>query len=504
MRMQATSGGRLSFFGLGVALALAAGLSACGGSDEAVAPLPEETRLQDSRIYTLGTGLAEATSFDALTGHEDTSRWAGVLNGAAYRIEVPANWNGKLVMYAHGYRGGDTVPLTVSNVSIRRHLLAQGYAWAASSYSKNFYDVRAGLEDTNALARAFNQIAAANGRPLAVPTRHYIMGHSMGGHIAGAAVERETLETVNNRMTYDGALPMCGVMGDTELFDTFAGIQLAAQALAGVPAYPRERWTDISALVTSTLFNSTSVTSLVTANVPVAGQQLMSVVKNLTGGERPMVKEGFQYGRSFASPWGSLGGDGSINGILNRSVLDTRDIVYQIDGDTAASDSLNASALRATPDADANRLRRDGLRWIPQVNGQIDVPVLTIHTLGDLFVPFSMQQVYKRRVDAQGNSARLVQRAIRGVSHCDFTLAEQATAFDDLVNWVENGVTPAGDDVLTPATVAAPSYGCAFTNNTLASQLTEESSTTVAFGGIRTLAAQACVVVPAAATAPAS
>jgi hypothetical protein len=34
-----------------------------------------------------------------------TSRWAGVLDGAAYQIEVPANWNGKLVMYAHGFRG---------------------------------------------------------------------------------------------------------------------------------------------------------------------------------------------------------------------------------------------------------------------------------------------------------------------------------------------------------------------------------------------------------------
>lgn len=477
---------------LGIVLALATGLSACGGGDDPVAPAPEETRQQDSRTYALGDGLAAATTFDALPGLEGSSRWAGVLGGAAYRVEVPADWNGKLVLYAHGYRGGDTVPLTVSNVSIRRHLLAQGYAWAASSYSKNFYDVRAGVEDTNALANAFNQIAAANGRPLAAPTRRYIIGHSMGGHIAGAAVEREALQTANHRVAYDGAMPMCGVMGDTELFNTFAGMQLAAQALAGVPAYPRERWPEISALVTSTLFNSTSVTSLVSANVPVAGQQFMSVVKHLTGGERPLVAEGFQFGRSFASPWGSLGGDGSINGILNRSVLDTRDIVYRIDGDAAASDSLNDRVLRATPATDANRLRRDGLRWIPQINGQIGVPVLSIHTLGDLFVPFSMQQVYKRRVDAQGNSARLVQRAIRGVSHCDFTLAEQATAFDDLVNWVENGETPAGDDVLTPATVAAPSYGCAFTDNTVSAQAAEESPSTLLFGTVRAGAGLVC------------
>ena len=37
-------------------------------------------------------------------------------------------------------------------------------------------------------------------------------------------------------------------------------------------------------------------------------------------------------------------------------------------------------------------------------------------------------------------------------------------AFSDLVNWVENGTKPAGDDVLDPAVVASPDFGCQFTN----------------------------------------
>ena len=36
-------------------------------------------------------------------------------------------------------------------------------------------------------------------------------------------------------------------------------------------------------------------------------------------------------------------------------------------------------------------------------------------------------------------------------------------AFDDLVSWVEDGVTPAGDDILNPVAVAADDFGCAFT-----------------------------------------
>jgi S-formylglutathione hydrolase len=84
-------------------------------------------------------------------------------------------------MYAHGYRGTGPA-LTVAPPRIRRHLVANGYAWAASSYSANHYDVRAGVEDTNALALAFTRIARENGRALAEPTHRFVTGHSMGGH----------------------------------------------------------------------------------------------------------------------------------------------------------------------------------------------------------------------------------------------------------------------------------------------------------------------------------
>ena len=55
--------------------------------------------------------------------------------------------------------------------------------------------------------------------------------------------------------------------------------------------------------------------------------------------------------------------------------------------------------------------------------------------------------------------------------------AEQVDAFDAMIKWERDGVKPAGDDVLTPATVAATSYGCKFTKNTLGP---DESGTTKA------------------------
>ena len=160
-------------------------LSACGGSDDN-SSAPEETRPQDARTFT----PVVETTFAALGNSAvATDRWTGVLNGSAYRIEVPTTgWNGKLVMWAHGYAG--TGPnLTVSTPIMRRYLLDNGYAWAASSYSKNYYDVRVGVEDTNALALNFATIAAAKGRVLAAPTKIFITGVSMGGHITAAAID---------------------------------------------------------------------------------------------------------------------------------------------------------------------------------------------------------------------------------------------------------------------------------------------------------------------------
>ena len=78
--------------------------------------------------------------FDALP-NTATARYWGVHAGAGYRIEVPVNWNGELVLYGHGFRGTG-LELTVSNPRIRQWLVTHGYAWAASSYSKNGYDVK--------------------------------------------------------------------------------------------------------------------------------------------------------------------------------------------------------------------------------------------------------------------------------------------------------------------------------------------------------------------------
>jgi pimeloyl-ACP methyl ester carboxylesterase len=379
--------------------------------------------------------------FDALAGISTTRYW-GVHDGAGYRIEVPENWNGELVLYAHGFRGTG-LELTVSNPRIREYLVTNGYAWAASSYSTNGYDVRQGVKDTHAIGQFFNGLVSH-------PLRTYLTGHSMGGHITGVAIEQYP-------QAYAGALPMCGVMGDNELFDYFLDFNLVAQELAGVAAefpFPANYSTAVVPGVKAAL--GAAYPFVLNAR----GAQLRGVTQNISGGARPAFSTSFASWGNFLFTVGVTGGD---IGVAPGNVQDNSDTLYQIDSDPALSGdeiALNAAVLRVTQDPQGRH--PNGLANIPSISGRLPIPVLSLHTIGDLFVPLSMEQIYARRAIAEGASDRLVTRAIRDHNHCGFAVPEESAAFAALVNWVETGVKPAGDDILTAAKVADPKFGCQF------------------------------------------
>lgn len=426
---------RRFFRSMAVVLLVVAGATGAGPAGSAVAEPPPAYFVDESKL-----------PFAGLPGL-DSDRYWGVYEGAGYRIEVPRAWNGRLVMWAHGFRG-TTLELTTENHPLRAYLLANGYAWAASSYSRNDYDVAVGVKDTHALTQLFDDIAGH-------PSRVYLTGASMGGHVTAAAIEQY-------RNTYDGAMPICGVLGDHELFDFFLDYNVVAAALAGFPmTFPP----DPVAWTTQAIPQITSTLAVSWPNVLTpTGANLKALTELRSGGERPLFDAAWASWATFLLQFGSL------DGTAPRSpgvVVDNTDAVYQFDADPAlspAEQALNDAVLRVAQEP-AGRVEH-GVANVPVVNGTPPVPVVSLHTIGDLFVPFSMEQVYAQRVAANGLADRVVQRAIRGVGHCDFTPAELINGFTALVGWVEGGVRPAGDTVLDPAAVADPRYGCTFTTAT--------------------------------------
>ncbi|QWC85104.1 hypothetical protein KLP28_16520 [Nocardioidaceae bacterium] len=409
---------------------------------------------------------------------EESRVTTGVRANAGYAIEKPARWNGELVMWAHGYRGtGTTLTVDPPGFGLRERLLEQGYAWAASSYARNGYDVGTGVTTTHDLARFARSVLGAP------PSRTYVAGVSMGGHVIGRSLE----EYPN---FYDGALPMCGVLGDVELFDFFLSFNLAAQELADVDAYPFPA--DYYPTVSSGIQTELGL-SAVTPNTPFApvtdprGAQLRAATTELSGGERPGALVGFAAFQDFLFTLGQADDGGSL--ALNPGrVAQNLDTTYAPNRPVDLQDGIE----RVAPADPAARTTRR-LDAVPVIDGRPKVPTLTLHGLGDLFVPFSMEQAYAEDVADNGQQDLVVQRAIRSVEHCEFTPTEVGTAWDDLTTWVESldnrrargpvgtrggprgraetprGRTvarPAGDVVLDPAVVAERTYGCTFTDPT--------------------------------------
>jgi len=133
---------------------------------------------------------------------------------------------------------------------------------------------------------------------------------------------------------------------------------------------------------------------------------------------------------------------------------------YHIDDGLGLTDAaINSAVRRKAADAEARSARGPYEEAIP-FDGRIERPVLTLHGSGDLYVPISLEQSLRRTVDAAGKSSWLVQRIVRSPGHCNFSAAEQADAFDALVDWARNGTRPEGDDMLADLSNA----GLKFTN----------------------------------------
>jgi pimeloyl-ACP methyl ester carboxylesterase len=392
----------------------------------------------DGREYTIFNPPLPPLVVDG----EETTVLQGELRGSGYIIEVPPEWNGELVMWAHGYRGEGTV-LTVDapGFGLREHLIGLGYAWAASSYDLNGYVVDAGVRSTRELASEFR-------RTFGRPERTYIGGVSMGGHITARSIEEHP-------NLYDGAMPLCGVVGDVELFDFFVDFTFVAQALAGEDVYPI---TDDYQQVVVPRIQQDLGTEGIGLGPPTneLGLQFRSIVVEQSGGPRPGADVAFSVWKDFLFSLAAPDDGGPLS--LNPGRVGTNvDTDYAPDEPVAIDDEV-----RRVEPQDARARRSSRLLPTATIAGRITVPVLSLHDLGDLFVPFSMEQYYAEDVAARGRSELLVQRAIRAIGHCEFSEAEITTAFDDLVTWVEDGVRPDGDDVTDPDLVATADFGCRF------------------------------------------
>lgn len=391
----------------------------------------------DEESWTL---VVDSLRFESAEGLDTVTAW-GELQGAGYRWEIPRNWNGDLVIYARPLRSSQHPTLEVTNPPQRHGLLDRGYAWAASSFDYNGYHVQSGIDHSQRLLRHFAETHAE-------PGRVYLVGHDLGGQVAAASAEQHA-------DSYDGALSMCSPLVDTALLDYLMGYTLAAKALAEIDArFPDPEFQERT---------RPEVVRALGPNYPgvvnPAGEELMYLHTRLAGGPHPLSDAAIKAWGTLLFDFGHM--DGSLGGLAPGNVIDTRGILYSLP-DPGREAWLNGQVLRLEQEP---QIVRGGLDAIPPTTGGIGIPVLTLFTLGDLYVPLAMQQQYARRVADAGRSHLLVQRVVRDVGHCTFTADEELQAFDALVGWVENGRKPRGDRINDPDTIGAEDFGCMHTSD---------------------------------------
>ncbi|HEY6386347.1 MAG TPA: prolyl oligopeptidase family serine peptidase, partial [Candidatus Acidoferrum sp.] len=141
-------------------------------------------------------------------------------DGATYLIEVPANWNGTLFLYSHGYvvPGSANPAQDVGDPFTRFFMLSSGYALAGSSYATTGWAIHEALLDQIAVLDVFKRVFGH-------PKRTIAWGHSLGGIITAGLLQRDPER-------FDAALPMCGVLsGGVATWNTALDSEFAFKTL---------------------------------------------------------------------------------------------------------------------------------------------------------------------------------------------------------------------------------------------------------------------------------
>ena len=358
----------------------------------------------------------------------------GVLGGADYLIEVPANWNGGLVVFAHGIQRG-VGPGAAAPPPIGLHILAEGHAWAASGYRAREYQPDLFIEDLMALRELFL-------REIGQPRWTIIYGQSMGGHIVVASLELRP-------GIYQGGLAECGLVDGIGIADYLMAYTAAAELIAGVPLLDAPDRETFARILNERVVPALGMPGSYTAR----GRQFDSVVKYLMGADHagndlPLRLQGLQRRyllNMMYRPREQQDLEKEPNpGLRGAS---TAHIRYRIDpGLGLTEDELNARVRRVHPARDARSPSANPV--YAERTGRLTVPLITLHETGDAWVPLSLEQSYRRRTIAAATDHLLVQRVVRAGSHCGLDGEVREQSFDDLLAWIERGVRPQGEDVL--------------------------------------------------------
>ena len=372
-------------------------------------------------------------------------------DGATYLIQVPQPWNGGLVLYSHGYvlPGAANGAADASDPVTGAYLLSEGYALAGSSYATTGWAIQQALPDQIEVLSSFPTLTGRQ------PSRTIAWGDSMGGLVTTALIQQYPTQ-------FNAALPMCGVVsGGVGFWNQFLDSGYAFNTLV---AGNQLQVVNIGDALTN---YDAALTDLGNAQAGVEGQARIALVAALADepgwyltGYPPPAKTDYTDQEIYQYYWmanaeflfefflraeleGRAGGNPSWNdGIDYKAQLeasvDSKE-VKQLYKRAGLDLNFDLSRLNAGATISADQGALDYLTQNIILDGQISVPVLTLHTTGDGVVVNANENAYASGVAGAGNSASLQQVFVNRAGHCAFTSGEEIAAFEALIGRLNTG-----------------------------------------------------------------
>jgi pimeloyl-ACP methyl ester carboxylesterase len=395
---------------------------------------------------SLSVGVAEASGVKTYKGK--------FADGASYLIQVPSKWNETLVLYSHGYVE-PRFPNPAEDVGdpiTGAYLLANGYALAGSSYATTGWAIQQALPDQIKVLDRFKT-------RVGTPTRTIAWGHSLGGMVTAGLVQRYPTR-------FDAALPMCGVVGGAVgTWNVALDSAFAFKVLLGSGSKLQ------LVNITNPTKNVTTAEEILTgAQKTAQGRARIALAAAL--GDTPgwydalspepspadyVAQEANQYlwlanvdfffafdfraemeGRAKGNPSWNNGVEYAkqLRNSVNYAEVQA---LYQKAGLSLDDD------VQALNNAARIRAKQSSVTYLESniiFNGEIHIPVLTLHTKGDGLVVVEDESAYKDVVDEEHGGALLRQLFVHRAGHCEFTPAETVVAFGALISRLDTGKWP--------------------------------------------------------------
>jgi pimeloyl-ACP methyl ester carboxylesterase len=341
-----------------------------------------------------------AVTENAVVESVDYISYTGVIGGAnLYEVRVPADWNGELVLYAHGFvDAAEPVQLPdKDNIdAIRDGLVGQGFAFAACSFRENGFAVKDGAWSTRTVHQIFRS------KVKQAPSYTWLMGQSLGALVAVQLVE-------NHPRDYDGVVTAAGMLGGSRaeidymgdvrvLFDMFYPGILPGSVCEPVAIADQNQ---IVMAVVGAVTADPEGLGVISRVLPLPGRDANELVQSL------VTAIVFNY-RGQPDLFERTGG---------RCPYDNRDRVYAERWPGAlppgVTDMINAGVPRYSRSVPVDGV----LDRQYEPTGRLEVEMLTLHLAHDPIVPAVHEQLYREKVAATGNEHLLEQRVLDGYGH---------------------------------------------------------------------------------------